>query len=321
MAILDKSTSDTSGSSYNITGGDKYSKKMLALLYAAGGLNKKKAKKKAKLETKLAGLDPDSKQFAKISEKLAQIGDPSTGGEWGLSGMPELEYYPDPTYVDMDPFTQMATAGRAGTALGHGMSGAAQGYVGDVLGGKFLTPDANPYLKDMYDAAAGNLTSHYQTTVVPGLEARFAKAGGRSGAAMGAHDIAAGNLAGGLSDLAANLYGGAYGMERGLQQQAAQFAPQAQQMGYYDLDELERAGRTKEAFEKTKLQDLMSRFYFRQDEPFARVARITGGAVNLPMAAGAGETDYGQRTFGTAPYHEPKDTGPSTWERAVMGLI
>jgi hypothetical protein len=317
---IDPSTSTTTGTSRNRTPGDRFTREMVGGLKAAGGWNPNRQKHTQQIQEQMAGLDPTSDQYLKLKAKLDEASAKKTSGEYGLESMTPLEYYPEQAHVEQDPYTLESIEARAQQAREGTMTSGAQGYVSDVLGGKYLS-EQNPYLKGMYQDAASGVTSDYLGNVLPQLEARFANAGGRGGAYQAALDRANAGLGDELSGLASNLYGAAYMQERDLMQNAAELAPTMQQMGYYDTDELERAGRTKEDYERIKLQDLMDRFYFAQDEPFMRMDRLTGGAATLPMAAGAGETTYDSRTLGTSIYHKPELLEPALWKQILTGII
>lgn len=327
-------TSKTSGTSKNVTKGDKLTGQFLPLIYAAGGFDPKAAKKAAKTQNKLAQLEYKlglgklsqqkyEQQKAKIEAQQAKPGK-ITAGQAGLQQMlaeNPVEFYPEATYVEQDPFTLAAIQGRAQVASQEAMTPALQNYLQQSLSGQYLTPESNPYLKGMYEAAAGGVTSDYLSSVLPQLEARFARAGGKGGAYTAALDRANTGLAGELGNLAANLYGTAYMGERDLMQQAAGLAPTAQQMGYYNLDELERAGRSREEQAKLVLQDLMDRWNLEQNRGFSEITRMQEPATNLPLAAGSGTTQYTQRTVGSGQQQYPSPPGGDPMWLKIMSAI
>jgi hypothetical protein len=324
-------TSNTSGTSQNKTQGDKYSKEMQGLAYAAGGYNPKRAKAQAKYDTGMAKLQAQldagkldqakydlkaGKLQSKLDNKLLKV----APGEAALKQIKPMEFYPDQTYVDLDPNTLASIQQRAQLAQNSQLPGMMTGYVGDVLGGKYLG-DSNPYLKQMYDSAAGGVTSNYLNTVLPALEGRFAKAGGGGGAFQAMYNAAQQGLANELAGMGANMYGTAYMQERDLMNQAAGLAPTAQQMGYYAADELERAGRAMEGFERVKLQDAMDRFLFNQNAGFNEINRMTGALTQVPWAAGSGETQYDQRTIGSGSQQAPSPPDQMPMWAQMLGSI
>jgi hypothetical protein len=106
--------------------------------------------------------------------------------------------------------------------LGSKIPSATSKYLTDVTQGKYLTPDSNPYLKGMYEAASRPMIEQFNTQIAPGIAAQFSGSG-RYGAPSQAFvgNQAAGRLADTLGDMSSNLYGQAYSQERGFQQGAA----------------------------------------------------------------------------------------------------
>lgn len=324
-------SSSTSGTSANKTKGDKYAKEQLGLLYAAGGLNLTAAKNKVKtdqltaeLQAKVAAGQMTQEQMAaKLAQQTAKTGKKGQQEQvyqQALSDMTPIQYYPDQTYVPLDPYTQQSIEKRAQQAQANTLGTAASGYVTDTLAGKYMG-EKNPYLRGMYEDAASGVTGSYLSSVLPQLEARFAKAGGRGGAYTASLDRANSGLADELSGLAANLYGTSYMQERDLMGKAAGLAPSAQQMQFYATDELERAGREKEAQEKLALQEQMERFYFDQDKSFTALDRILNRGTQVPMAAGSGTTDWTQRTVGTGSQQAPSPPGQMPMWAQFLGSI
>lgn len=98
----------------------------------------------------------------------------------------------------------------------------AQQYMTDAATGKYLSPDSNPYLEGMYNAAARRATSAFNTSTLPSLTAQFSASGRYgSGQQEAVASRAADSLQQNLTDTAANMYGQAYEAERSRQQQAA----------------------------------------------------------------------------------------------------
>lgn len=87
--------------------------------------------------------------------------------------------------------------------------------------GAMLSPDNNPYMRGMVDAASRPIVENFQNSIAPSLASQFSAAGRTgSGAHVGAFQGAASTLGRQLSDTSSNLYGQAYQMERGFQEQA-----------------------------------------------------------------------------------------------------
>lgn len=218
-----------------------------------------------------------------------------------------LEYFPESTVSERDPATREALArmearGRQGSPL----TGAAQGYAQDVVGGEYL--NANPHLDQAFNTAAENVRRQFETAVLPGVESRFAGAGRLgSGARMGALSDVSERFAGELSGLAADIYGGAYERERDRQTRAAEIAPSLAREDYYDLEQLQRAGLSRELYSQRQLDDLVARHEYEQLEPWQRL-ELYGGSIGAPVPGGGTTTAKQQR-------------GSVDWARFFLGTL
>lgn len=101
------------------------------------------------------------------------------------------------------------------------LSGPAGQYLSDVTSGAYL--GSNPYLDQMYQQGAGDISRTFREATVPGIHSAF---GGSAGAfGSGAHQATLGQaqkeLGGALGNLYTGIYNPAYQFERGLQQQGA----------------------------------------------------------------------------------------------------
>jgi hypothetical protein len=163
------------------------------------------------------------------------------------SGGPE--YYPNATYTQFSPQTQMAMQlgenralfgsqfdPAAGNVAMSGMSGnspynqaAMDSLWGSQLGMAGLSPtvqgqflNSNPYLDNMFNAASRSVGQQYSSTVMPGINATFGS-GGRTGsnAHQTALDTANQSYTNNLTDMASNIYGNNYANERTNQLNAA----------------------------------------------------------------------------------------------------
>ncbi len=124
----------------------------------------------------------------------------------------------------------------------------------DTLGGRYMSPESNPYLSGAYSQAASAMTDQFRNEAIPGLNAAFSQGGATGGSAHRAQaGRAADALAGSMGNLANQMYGGAYQQERGLQAQLAgdvmgraqQMAPQLGQLrnlGFQDAETLRKYG-------------------------------------------------------------------------------
>lgn len=156
------------------------------------------------------------------------------------SGGPD--YFPNATYTNFSPQTQMAMqlgenralygsqfdpmAGNVAmqamqgnngfTQAGTGMlqqGGLGMGQLQSTMQGNYL--NSNPYLDSMFNAAARGVNQQYQNNVMPGVNATFGS-GGRTGsmAHQTAMDMANTGYNNSMTDMAANIYGNNYAQER-----------------------------------------------------------------------------------------------------------
>jgi hypothetical protein len=203
-----------------------------------------------------------------------------------LSGVPTR--FPDQTVAARQPAEGQASEMIQGRALqGSPELMAGREAVRGTAAGEYLSPDSNPYLRDTFRASADEVRRAYQTTVIPGMETRFAGAGRgamvrdpmsgslrpASGAFGAAEARSQDELAQNLNELATRIFGGAYESERGRQMGAAGMAPSLAGAGYSELGQLRGAGETDRAYEQAILEGQNARFQFAQEEPWMRVER------------------------------------------------
>jgi len=170
-----------------------------------------------------------------------------------------------------------------------------------TAGGKYLSPDSNPYLAGMYQAAADPVVRNFKDAVTPGIASQFAL-GGRlgSGANQAAFNNATATLGHTLGDMANNLYGTAYGQERNLQQQASLAAPAFDQAKYNDVNKLLGIGEYQQNLAQQQLDQGKARWDFEQNRPLMNLQALNqllqGGSVY------AGSTSTGRNSMNRNPF-------------------
>lgn len=183
-----------------------------------------------------------SDAYKKWQDALAnpQANTSATGLDESFIGTPYAgdTVAPDSQYTTEALNSEIARA-RAGTPY----LGTADNYMQDILSGKYLSPDSNPWLKSTYDQAAKSVTDNYNNVVNPGIDSH-ASMNGRygSGAYAQARNTSDTTLGHDLNDLATNIYGNAYNTERQLQTGAITAIPQMQASDYYDANQLAGVG-------------------------------------------------------------------------------
>ncbi len=165
--------------------------------------------------------------------------------------------YGEQTVAGMDPRTQQgidqqAQLGANGTAIGN----AGKAGLTDVLGGKYLNVDSNPYLSKQIDAAQGDVIRNYNTVSKPAMESAMVGSGsfGNSGLAQMQQGQQQ-DLQKSLGNISTQMRGNAYNTERGYQQQALNLAPAYSGMEFGNAQALQDAGQTQQSQQQTELTD------------------------------------------------------------------
>ncbi len=221
------------------------------------------------------------------------------------------EYYPDSTIADrsqleIEAGSNVAGMVRGGSAgLGTAVSMNERIASGEFLESGFPSIEENPYLRDVGQSAADDITRNFNQAVMPGIASRFAGAGRSVGARGGpnAESVAMGSAQRGLgqelSQMYSNLYGSAYeserdrqfaGREQALDRQvgAISAAPGLRQAEFGEQTALASAGREEFEYNQLRLSDLVERFNFSQDELYNRLGRFSN-LISQPSGYGTTE--------------------------------
>jgi hypothetical protein len=215
----------------------------------------------------------------------------------------ELEYFPDSTIADRNPWQTQANRNVAD--LVQNQSGGLDSALREnqmTTSGQYLDVDSNPWLRGVGEAAASDISRSYNTTVMPQIASRFGGAGRSAG--PGDSNQAEGSaiaesqrgLGQELSQMYSNLYGSAYESERGRMGQAVGMAPGLRQAQFTDQAALSAAGADEFQYAQLQLSDLVNRFNFEQYEPWER-AGLYQGLISQPGGFG---TDRSQSAIGPA---------------------
>lgn len=182
-----------------------------------------------------------------------------------LYGQGGPQQYPGNTVVPFSPATESALGRTEQRSLaGSPVTGAAQGYATDVLGGKYL--NANPYVDEAFNRAALNTQNQ--------ISSQFGRAGRNEEAAIpGRSDQ--------LNALANQFYYQNYANERQMQQGMVPFANQLANQDYTDIAQQANVGQTVEDLSGRLMQDQAGRWDFAQNAPGMNLdqylSRLTGG--------------------------------------------
>lgn len=185
---------------------------------------------------------------------------------------------------------------QAGLGMIRGAGGGAGGeYIQNLLGGQFLSPDSNPYLRQMAEQGASDITRQFKTATAPGLSmAGIGRAG--SGAEANLYGQGARGLGDALAANYANTYGQNYARERGFQQQGIGLASQFGANRRADIGFGSQMGMGADIYQQRLADEDIRRFNFGQQEPGQRlddyVRHIMGGGV-VPGTTTSETTQYG----------------------------
>lgn len=271
------------------------------------------------------------------------------------SGGPD--YYPNATYVNFSPQSQMAMqlgenralmgsqfdapAGNVAMQAMQGNSpftqagvgalqagGLGMGQLADTISGKYL--NSNPYVDQMFNAAARGVNEQYQNQVMPGVNATFGS-GGRTGSM--AHqtglDMANQSYQNSMTDMAAIIYGNNYANERSNQMNASSAignlgqglasgygslgnqnyaqmmggAALGQQLGQNDwanIGALGQIGQQVEGKAGEMLGDYQNRFNFYQNRPEQNLQNYIASINGIPVNGSTQSTEGGGSSLGNA---------------------
>lgn len=205
-----------------------------------------------------------------------------------------LQYYGGSTVAERNPWSTMANQNVA-DMVGAGSPGLSTAIAENqkTASGYYLTPDSNPHLKGVGDAAASDISRHYMRAVQPGIASRFGGAGRSTGAGTGMSSAEGAAMASAqrglgeeLGQMYSNLYGGAYEAERGRQEGAVGMAPSLRQAEFADQGALSAAGADEFQYAQMMLSDLVNKWNFEQYEPSERLG-IYQGLINQPGGYGS----------------------------------
>lgn len=160
-----------------------------------------------------------------------------------------------------------------------------------TIGGEYLSPDSNPYLRGSYDAAARALTDNYQLATAPALQSAAARTGAFGGSAeneLGAYQRY--GLGENLGNLANQMYGQAYEGERGRQLYAQQLLPSAIQAQYTPAQLALGAGGLRQQQSQAQMDAATQNALRQQEYPFQLLSQLSGGLGAALGPAGEGQT-------------------------------
>jgi hypothetical protein len=223
-------------------------------------------------------------------------------------------YFPGQTYADMSDPTKAGLQAQTQLASGgNPLIGNASSYVTNTLGGQSDNPyssilgsgvggmqatargdflNANPYLDQAYNQAAGKVSQTFNDETIPAIASGLGlsgMAGSTTSELLGAK--AGGELSDSLAGLASNIYGGNYQAERDRMSQAQSGltstgaglygtgvnerlstlsqAPGIREAQFGDAAKLQEAGQAYEGQTAKEIEDQINRYNYNQNAPMA----------------------------------------------------
>lgn len=194
-------------------------------------------------------------------------------------GVP-LEFYPGRTIAPFEPEQLLAQQLQTGRALlGSPLLPTAQKGVLETMRGKYLTPEANPFLPAYVQRAFEETLPQIDTTAI--------QAGRYGSPAWGAMKGKT------MADIVTGIYGPAYEAERARQIQAYEMAPRLAAEDYADIARLAQAGAERQAMQQAIIDEAIRRFEFYQMEPWQRLSMlsplVTGEMGGVTVTTGGGK--------------------------------
>ncbi len=156
----------------------------------------------------------------------------------------------------------------------------------DTMSGAYMSPDSNPYLKQMADTALDSVQGRVNSTMR-----------GTGGYGGSAH---AETLARSLGDTAANIYGTNYNNERTNQMRGMAFAPQMASMDYQDLNALGQVGAQRQGMTQSILDQGYNNWLEAKNYPYQQLD-VMGNAIRTTMGGGGTTTMTGPNPNQSSP--------------------
>lgn len=156
----------------------------------------------------------------------------------------------------------------------------------DTMSGAYMSPDSNPYLKQMADTALDSVQGRVNSTMR-----------GTGGYGGSAH---AETLARSLGDTAANIYGTNYNNERTNQMRGMAFAPQMAAMDYQDLSALGQVGAQRQGMNQSILDQGYNNWLEAKNYPYQQLD-VMGNAIRTTMGGGGTTTMTGPNPNQSSP--------------------
>lgn len=205
----------------------------------------------------------------------------------------------DQQVAGFDPAQAAALRGIHDVAGGQGADYATlMQQVQDSAGGKYLSPETNPYLQATYDLAARGVTDQYQNSTAPGITADALRAGAFGGSAQAElQNQARYGLGQNLSELGTQIYGGNYQQERQNQLASQQAMPGLLEAQYNPYHQMFAAGGAQQGQAQNAMDAATANARGRDEYSFNILDRL-GGAYQTALGPEASQFTVGTKRGG-----------------------
>ena len=195
------------------------------------------------------------------SEQLLAKGVAASERPYEAYGGQRIANFSPAQSLGLDMTTDRALQGNAAVNSGERM-------LANTLGGGYLTPESNPYLRRNVETAMGQTAGR--------LNSQFNNPGAFGNTA---HQEV---MARSLGDVASQMYGQNYGMERGNQMNAANQALGYGQADYQDLNAMLSAGDTYRQYDQDLKNQQYADWLAQQNYPLSQLD-ILGNTIGMSM--------------------------------------
>ena len=227
-----------------------------------------------------------------IPEELKPLAAAYTQKAIGV-GNQSFDPYTDQRYADVNSAQNLGLQMTQDRALGGSQTmNNAEGSLNQFIQGG----QTNPYLDQMYGAAAGNMTKNYNDAVLPGVNSTFAM-GGRFGSNAHQQGLqnAENTLGQNLGNMATSMYGNAYGQDQQNRLSAIGQAPTFGNAAYQDAGHLMNAGQFVQDQAQNPLDFAYQQYQDEQNLPYKQLAGMGGvfgsnlGSSSTTQSSGGGK--------------------------------
>jgi hypothetical protein len=167
-------------------------------------------------------------------------------------------------------------------------------YGQDLLAGKYLSAESNPYLQSYMQAAINPLQQNLMEQILPGLRSGAVASGGYGGSRQGiAEGQSVGRYLQQAGDITSQMAGQAYDAERGRMMQGGDIVQQGMGLQAMQPQMLAQVGQAEQADQQAKMDEALQLYQMQMQQPYAAL----GPYADLIMgSAGLGGTSSGTNT-------------------------